>query len=60
MKRPVDFAAALAEARRVLEKPQQVPMTWYTGFVTLRDARDALGRALAPIRSRRPSGDCGA
>ena len=46
MKRPVDFAAALAEARRVLDTPQPVPSTWLIGIFHLEDKRDALGRPL--------------
>lgn len=49
--KPVDFASALAEARRVLEKRQPVPMTWLLGFFHLEDARDALGRPLTDLET---------
>jgi hypothetical protein len=52
MKRPVDFAAALAEARRVLETPQPVPDTWLIGIFHLEDKRDALGRPLTGDEAR--------
>lgn len=44
--KPIDFAAALAEARSVLARSQPVPLTWLEGLHHLEDARDALGRPL--------------